>query len=80
MIEIGQQYRHYKRGSEYLVLAIARLEHEYLEGEEYVVYQAVTSDQGEKPGLTWIRPRSDFESNVEWDGKMVPRFSPVDLT
>lgn len=78
MIEIGKRYRHYKKGSEYLILAIGRLEHEHLEGEEYVVYQAIIGDQGEKPGLTWIRPRSEFESNVEWNGEMVPRFSLVE--
>ena len=78
MIEIGARYRHYKKGSEYLILAIGRLEPDGLEGEEYVVYQAIIGDQGEKPGLTWIRPRSDFESNVEWSGEMVSRFSLVE--
>ena len=78
MIEIGARYRHYKKGSEYLILAIGRLEPDGLEGEEYVVYQAVRDDEGNEPGLTWIRARNEFESNVEWNGEMVPRFSLVE--
>ncbi len=78
MIKIGARYQHYKKGSLYLILAVGRLEPDGLAGEEHVVYQALEGDQGEKPGLTWIRTQSEFESNVEWNGEMVPRFSLVE--
>jgi len=78
MTEIGTRYRHYKKGTEYLVLAIGRLEADGIEGEEYVIYQAVAGAPEQDLGLTWIRARKDFESDVEWNGERVTRFTSME--
>lgn len=61
-------YRHYK-GALYLVQAVAR-HTETL--EEMVVYRSLYGDYG-----VWIRPRSIFESMIEYEGKIVNRFTYI---
>lgn len=66
-IRPGQRYRHYK-GNVYEVLDIGI----HTETEErMVVYRPVTG------GETWIRPLAMFLEEVEWEGKIVPRFQMV---
>ena len=53
----------------YRVIADATIE---ATGEEAVVYQAMYGDF-----RYWIRPRSNFFEEVLHEGRMVPRFQPV---
>lgn len=69
-VSINAIYKHYK-GGKYRVIAIARLEPEGMEGEEYVVYEAQNESQ------VWIRAKSIFESEVEWNGEKIQRFTLV---
>ncbi len=66
--EIGKRYRHYK-GNEYEVIYIAK--HTETE-EELVIYRAISD-----PNKIWARPRAMFEEEVEIEGKMMPRFTPI---
>lgn len=59
-------YKHYK-GNNYLVVSVAR-HTETL--EEFVVYQSLYGDYG-----MWIRPLSMFLEKVEYEGKIVDRFT-----
>ncbi|MEX0724679.1 MAG: DUF1653 domain-containing protein, partial [Planctomycetaceae bacterium] len=61
-------YRHYK-GNEYIVLGVAR--HSETE-EELVVYRQDYGDRG-----LWVRPKTMFEENIEWNGRPTPRFQFV---
>lgn len=67
-IVIGCRYKHYKNRL-YKVVAIA-LNEETL--EPCVVYQA---EYGEE--LTWIRPAADWSTEIQWEGKTVPRFTKI---
>ncbi len=62
-------YRHYK-GPEYRVLGVAR--HSETQ-EQVVVYQALYGEFG-----LWVRPLEMFVSEVELDGRQVPRFALVE--
>ncbi|GFO57469.1 hypothetical protein GMSM_44760 [Geomonas sp. Red276] len=62
-------YRHYK-GNEYEVIGIAR--HSETE-EEMVVYRKLYGDRS-----LWVRPLAMFQEQVEVDGRLVPRFAPLD--
>jgi hypothetical protein len=63
------RYRHFK-GGEYEVLGVAR----HSEGlEDMVVYRPLYNDTG-----LWVRPVSMFLENVEREGRLVPRFAPID--
>lgn len=63
------KYRHYK-GNDYLVIAVAR----HSETQELmVVYRCLYGDMS-----LWVRPISIFNDIVEFDGKSVLRFTPVD--
>lgn len=61
-------YKHYK-GDLYTIIAIARIEATL---EEVVVYQLASS-----PELTWVRPVSLFNEDVEYNGVTVKRFTRV---
>lgn len=62
------RYRHFK-GGEYEVLGVAR----HSEGlEDMVVYRPLYNDTG-----LWVRPVSMFLENVEREGRLVPRFAPI---
>jgi hypothetical protein len=67
--EVGKKYRHYK-GNEYEVLYIGK--HTETE-EELVIYRAVKD-----PEKIWARPRAMFEEEVEVEGKMLLRFTPIE--
>lgn len=61
-------YRHYK-GQDYWVIDVAR--HSETE-EAVVVYRCLYGDYS-----LWVRPLSMFTETVEFEGKVVPRFSLV---
>lgn len=63
-------YRHFRNGQLYRLLTFATIE---ATGEEAVVYQAMYGDH-----RVWIRPKANFFEEVLHDGKMVPRFQPVE--
>jgi hypothetical protein len=63
-------YEHYK-GARYEVLFVAR--HSETE-ETMVVYRQLYGDHAH-----WVRPVEMFTEAVERNGRMVPRFSPVDV-
>ena len=67
MIKIGK-YRHFK-GGVYEVIGVAK-HSETL--EETVVYRSVAN------GGLWVRPAAMWEEEVEYNGKKVRRFSPVE--
>lgn len=58
-------YLNYK-GDPYKVICIAMDKDSH---DELVVYQALYGER-----LTWVRPRRDFLSEVEWNGVRLPRF------
>lgn len=72
--EIGKRYRHYKNKKEYVVLSIG-VHTETL--EKMVVYQGQYTDPEFGVCPLWIRPLELFESDVEVDGILVPRFKKV---
>lgn len=63
------RYRHYK-GREYLVLGTASHSET---GELLVIYRP---DYGDR--ALWARPRAMFLEAVEINGRLVPRFQPID--
>ncbi len=63
------RYRHYK-GNDYEVIGIAR--HSETE-EEMVVYRKLYGDHS-----LWVRPLTMFLELVEVNGRLVPRFAPMD--
>ena len=63
------RYRHFKGGL-YEVLTIAK--HSETE-EELVIYRNVL-----QPEKIWARPLSMWFETVERDGKIFPRFAPID--
>ncbi len=63
-------YKHYK-GNDYEVLYIAK--HSETE-EPMVVYRALYGER-----LVWVRPASMWNETVVIDGKVMPRFSLVDM-
>jgi hypothetical protein len=65
MLKFGK-YRHYKRGTEYELVGIAK-HSETL--EEMVVYRALYGEHE-----LWVRPLKMFVEDVEIDGKKVPRY------
>ena len=69
---VPKLYRHFRNGQLYRLLAFATIE---ATGEEAVVYQAMYGEN-----QVWIRPKTNFFEEVMLEGKMVPRFQPVDRT
>ena len=67
----GEVYRHYKRGGDYKIVCLAAME---ATGETCVVYEALYPEAKER---FWIRPLEEFWREVEWEGKLVPRFVRV---
>ena len=65
---MNQYYRHFK-GNIYRVLHIAK-HSETL--EDMVIYQAMYGERG-----IWVRPLAMFEEEIERDGKIFRRFSPI---
>lgn len=67
-IKLGK-YRHFK-GKEYEVLGVAN-HSETL--EKMVVYKALYG-----AGEIWVRPAAMWNEQVEYDGKLVSRFTYID--
>jgi hypothetical protein len=65
------RYRHYK-GGEYEVIGVAR-HSETL--EPLVVYRPLYNETG-----LWVRPYAMFFEEIEFNGRMQPRFVPVEGT
>jgi hypothetical protein len=63
------RYRHYK-GNDYQVIGIAR--HSETE-EEMVVYRKLYGDHS-----LWVRPLTMFLEQVEVNGRLLPRFAPLE--
>lgn len=72
---VGNRYRHYKNGKEYVVLHVGI--HTETD-EEMVVYQGQYHDEvfGDKP--VWIRPKDMWEEMLEYGGELVDRFGEID--
>lgn len=62
-------YRHYKGGL-YYVTGVGQ----HTETEEYLVFYK------DGKGIPWARPLEMFVEQVEYEGKMVPRFEPITHT
>lgn len=69
--EVGEVYRHYKRGGEYKIVCIAVME---ATEERCVVYEALYPEAEHR---FWVRPLADFCAEVEREGRIVPRFARV---
>lgn len=71
---VGEKYKHYKNGHEYVVLALA---HHTETGECMVVYQGQydTEDLGKHP--VFVRPQEMFEDTVELEGRQIDRFTKI---
>jgi hypothetical protein len=69
-VTVGAEYWHHKRRDKiYKVVGLGFLE---ANDQLCVIYQA---QYGEK--LTFLRPLTIWLENVEWEGKIVPRFNKV---
>ncbi len=69
-ITVGAEYWHYKsRDKVYKIIGLGFFE---ANEELCVIYQA---QYGEK--LTFLRPLTIWLENVEWEGKIVPRFNKI---
>lgn len=71
-MKIGK-YRHYK-GNEYEVIGIGR-DTDAL--EEVVIYRALYDSPDFGRDMLWVRKKSEFESVVEKNGKVIPRFEYI---
>jgi len=70
-LKIGKTYQHYKDPKKlYKIEHFATLE---ATDELVVVYHA---EYG--PGMYFVRPLTEWLEQVEWHGKTVPRFTPLD--
>jgi len=63
------RYRHYK-GGEYEVIGVAR-HSETL--EPMVIYRPLYNDSG-----LWVRPHAMFFEEIEFEGRVQPRFAAVE--
>jgi hypothetical protein len=68
--KVGEMYRHYK-GDDYKVLDLALNSND---DEWMVVYEPIYD---EPVAHLFTRPLSEWHEMVEWEGKMVPRFSKI---
>ncbi len=69
-ITIGAKYHHHKSKDKiYEITGLGFLESN---DELCVIYKAEYGEQ-----ITFIRPLNIWLENVEWDGKIVPRFSKL---
>jgi hypothetical protein len=75
-IVIGGVYRHFKRGTTYEIIGIAR--HTETDAA-MVVYKGLYEEADIPYGQLWVRPIELFTQEVAHEGNMVPRFSPVDM-
>lgn len=66
-------YRHYKGGI-FKVVAVAKMDDS---NEEYVVFHSVYQGIERGEGGWWIRRKEEFNEEVEYRGRTVPRFKFV---
>nr|MDD3720193.1 DUF1653 domain-containing protein [Candidatus Gracilibacteria bacterium] len=66
-------YRHYK-GKLYEVMYVAK-HTETL--EELVVYKAMYDSDQFGNNAIWVRPKNMFLENIEFEGRVVPRFEYI---
>lgn len=67
LVEVGGEYYHYRNPKDkYTVTGLGIIE---ATQEVGVIYE-----KGSLRALTWIRPLSSWLEQVEYEGKMVPRF------
>ena len=67
MVKVGGIYQHYK-GKNYHVIDLAR----HSETLEWmVVYQCLYENP---EGKIWVRPLGMFTEEIEFEGKLIPRF------
>ena len=66
---MDQYYRHFRNKKIYRLVDFATIE---ATEEEAVVYQAMYGER-----KLWIRPKASFFEQVEYEGKMVPRFQRI---
>ncbi len=74
--EIGERYTHYKNKKEYIVLTFGYLT-ETNPLVECVVYQAQYDTDDLGPNPVFIRPRKMFEETIDYQGKVMDRFTKV---
>ncbi len=67
MVQVGDRYRHYKRGSEYQIITFATHSETH---QQMVIYR-------DQENNTWARPLEMFQETVEYQGEIVPRFSKL---
>ncbi len=65
-VTVGAEYMHYKQ-QRYQVTGLAVLEST---SEVCVLYQALYGDY-----LNFVRPLADWLATVEWEGRVISRFS-----
>jgi hypothetical protein len=67
---IGGTYQHYK-GSLYKLLHLGKLEKNL---EEVVIYQALYDSKEFGNNAIWVKEKSNFLEEVEFNGELIPRF------
>ena len=72
--KIGGIYQHYKRGSTYEVIGIAR--HSETD-QELVIYKSLYEDANFPIGTLWARPAEMFLEVIESNGEVIRRFREV---
>ena len=66
-------YQHYK-GNKYEVIGTAR-HSETL--EELVIYRALYNSSEFGNNALWVRPLTMFTEEIQMEGKLIPRFRPI---
>jgi hypothetical protein len=66
-------YRHYKGGI-FKVISVARMDDTT---DDYVVFHSVYQGLERGEGGWWIRLQDEFLAEIEYKGKLVPRFKFV---
>src|SRR5690242_4027344 len=74
ILKLGK-YRHYKTENLYQVIDVA---HHSETLEEMVVYKALFHCKEFGSNSLWVRPKSMFLEDVEYNGHIVPRFQFID--
>ncbi len=73
-IQVGDIYEHYKRPHRYEIVAIAH-DHESL--AEVVVYKGLYTHPELGENALWVRPKTMFLEEVEFEGKKMQRFKRI---
>ena len=76
LMQIGK-YQHYKSGNLYQVIGVA-LHTETL--EELVIYKALYHSKKFDAHQLWVRPKSMFLEELEFNGKTTQRFTFLEST